>query len=138
MIRIEIRIGEQAMKENYVYPIRIEEVEGKLAIRFLDFPEIIAEADSRETAISVAQETLALTIIDYENAHIPFPEPTTTESDIIFIHIWMPYFRNMTKEVYVKKSVTIPQWLDILAKNNSINFSAALVKGIKSDLGIED
>ena len=37
----------------------------------------------------------------------------------------------------VKKNVTIPQWLDILAKENKVNYSAALVKGIKSMLGIE-
>lgn len=49
----------------------------------------------------------------------------------------MPYFRNASKEIYVKKNVTIPQWLDILAKENKINYSAALVKGIKAELGIE-
>lgn len=46
------------------------------------------------------------------------------------------YCRKIAKEVYVKKNVTIPQWLDILAKERKINYSAALVKGIKMELGI--
>ena len=44
---------------------------------------------------------------------------------------------DVTKEIYVKKNVTIPQWLDLLAKESNINYSAALVKGIKQELGIK-
>jgi post-segregation antitoxin (ccd killing protein) len=39
-----------------------------------------------------------------------------------------------TKEVYVKKTLTIPMSLDIRARENNINFSATLVKGIKDEL----
>ena len=59
------------------------------------------------------------------------------QNDVIYIHVWLPYFRNATKEIYVKKNVTIPQWLDLLAKESNINYSAALVKGIKQELGIK-
>ena len=45
--------------------------------------------------------------------------------------------RRYEKEIYVKKNVTIPQWLDILAKENKVNYSAALVKGLKIALGME-
>ena len=53
---------------------------------------------------------------------------------MIYIHIWLPYYRNISKEVYIKKNVTIPQWLDILAKRKKINYSAALVKGLEHEL----
>ena len=39
--------------------------------------------------------------------------------------------------MHCEKNVTIPQWLDILAKENKVNYSAAMVKGIKLALGIE-
>jgi post-segregation antitoxin (ccd killing protein) len=48
----------------------------------------------------------------------------------------MPYHKSRIKEVYVKKTLTIPSWLDILAKNNNINFSAILVKAIKKELNL--
>ena len=84
-----------------------------------------------------AQECLALEILDYESRGEELPVPTENENDVIYVHIWMPYFRNASKEIYVKKNVTIPQWLDILAKENKVNYSAAMVKGIKLALGIE-
>lgn len=126
------------MKENYVYPATIKSKEGLCRIEFLDFPDIcIVEEETREAAIHSAQEYLALEILDYESRGQELPNPTENEIDIIYIHIWMPYFRNASKEIYVKKNVTIPQWLDILAKENKVNYSAALVRGIKLVLGIE-
>lgn len=126
------------MKENYVYPIRIENESGKYKGTFLDFPDMgLIESDSKEELIHSAQECLALEILDYESRNQELPIPSEEVSGVIFIHIWMPYFRNASKEIYVKKNVTIPQWLDILAKENKVNYSAALVRGIKMALGIE-
>lgn len=127
------------MKENYVFPAKFTETnQGHIDIMFLDFPEIIAQADSMEDAVRAAQEALALTIIAYCDENRDIPEPTPARTDAVYIHIWMPLYKNKAKEVYVRKSVTIPEWLDILAKESSINYSAALVKGIKAELGIED
>ena len=126
------------MKENYIYPAKIKHVDGMYQIQFIDFPEmILIEEPGREEAIRSAQERLALEILDYESRGEELPMPNETETDVIYVHIWMPYFRNAAKEEYVKKNVTIPQWLDILAKEHKVNYSAALVKGIKSELGIE-
>lgn len=126
------------MKENYVYPAKISEENGCVRIQFIDFPDILPiEESTREEAIRSAQSCLALEILDYESRGQVLPVPGEQDKEVIFIHIWMPYFRNAAKEIYVKKNVTIPQWLDILAKENKVNYSAALVKGIKSELGIE-
>lgn len=125
------------MKENYVYPATIEYKNGKCQIKFIDFPDILLiEEETREEAIRSAQECLALEILDYESRGNELPISSENENNVIYIHIWMPYFRNVSKEIYVKKNVTIPQWLDILAKENKVNYSAALVKGIKMALGI--
>lgn len=126
------------MKENYVYPAKIKYDGDICQIKFLDFPNIsLIEDPDKEEAIRSAQEVLALVILDYEKRKQTLPDPSENVNDVIYIHIWMPYFRNVTKEIYVKKNVTIPQWLDNLAKENKVNYSAALVKGIKSELGIK-
>jgi hypothetical protein len=137
-IQIAIFIEVIEMKENYVYPARITSEGDMCQIKFLDFPDMVLVEDTKEDVIHSAQECLALEIIDYETQGKELPVPTENEKDVIYIHIWMPYFRNATKEIYVKKNVTIPQWLDILAKENKVNYSAALVKGIKMELGIKD
>ena len=126
------------MKENYIYPAKITFDNGNYQIRFIDFPNItLIEETTREEAIKSAQECLALEILDYEKNNIKLPIPNEKETDIIYVHIWMPYFRNASKEIYVKKNVTIPKWLDILAKENNLNYSAALVKGLKLELGLD-
>lgn len=125
------------MKENYIYPAKINYVDGKCQLRFIDFPNIVLiESSTLEEAVIAAQENLALEIIDYEDAGKELPKPNESEKDVIYIHIWFPYYRNAAKEIYVKKNVTIPQWLDILAKENKVSYSAALVKGLKQELGI--
>lgn len=137
-IQIIIFLEVANMKENYVYPAKIKFEDDFYQIKFLDFPNMgLIEEKIKEEAIRSAQECLALEILDYESRNIELPVPNENETDVIYIHIWMPYFRNAAKEIYVKKNVTIPQWLDILAKERKINYSAALVKGIKLELGIK-
>lgn len=126
------------MKENYIYPARIEKVGNDFEVTFLDFPNLVTQGKTWDEAINAAQEVLALTLIDLENEDKKIPNPTENIQNVVYIHIWMPRFRMSTKEVYVRKSVTIPESLNILAKEQNINFSAALVKGIKSELGIEN
>lgn len=127
------------MKENYVFPARFERTgQDRLKIIFPDFPEILTEAESFEQALGAAQEALAVTIMGYDAEKRKIPEPSFYQKDVVYVHIWMPFYKNMAREVYVRKSVTIPEWLNILAGKNSVNYSAALVKGIKAELGIEE
>lgn len=132
------------MKENYVYPIKVKEEDGVFLITFPDFPEQVTDAYEESEVIQSAQEVLALCILDNESRGLENPKPSR-EKDIpledgeriIYVHLWMPYFRNVTKEIYVKKTLTIPKWLDLLAKDKNVNFSAVLVSGLKRELGIE-
>lgn len=127
------------MKENYVYPAKIKCDKNMCQITFPDFPNMsIVEEATKENAVRYAQEYLAHEILNYEARNEELPIPNENATDVIYIHIWMPYYRNAVKEIYVKKNVTIPQYLDILAKEHKVNYSAALVKGIKAELGIEN
>lgn len=125
------------MENNYVYPACIKEEDGERLLFFPDFEELVLSIDDTEEYIQEAQTALALTIISYLDEGRKLPVRSDIDSAAIYIHVWLPYFRNMTKEIYVRKTVTIPQWLDELAKNGQINYSACLVKGIKMELGLE-
>jgi len=131
------------VKENYIYPIKIKKEEGIFLITFPDFPEQMTEAEDESGVIRSAQEVLALCIIENEEQGIENPEPSMEGAmdleegeKMIYVHLWMPYFRTITKEIYVKKTLTIPQRLDLLAKEKNINFSAVLVNGLKQELGL--
>ena len=94
-------------------------------------------------ALVDAQECLATAILDLEDRKAPLPK-RKEEKDIIveadqklvYVNVWMPYHRSRVKETYTKKTLTIPVWLDILAKQNNINFSETLVHALKEKLGI--
>ena len=129
------------MKENYVFPAVIEEEENLLNISFPTLGGIATCVERGEDLIGAAQELLALTLIDYQEKHQEVPDAEETIPDaeggkVIFIHVWLPYFRSRTKEVYVKKTLTIPAWLDMLAKQNEVNFSAVLTEALKEKLGV--
>ncbi len=124
------------MKNNYTYPGLIKRENKEIILEFIDFSGLVVSAENEDKLIEAAQEALALTLIDLVSRGKEPPRPSALVEGAIYVQVWLPYYRNMAKEVYVKKTVTIPQWLDLLAKENSVNFSACLVKGIKKELGI--
>ncbi|WP_242963602.1 type II toxin-antitoxin system HicB family antitoxin [Eubacterium sp. An11] len=131
------------VKENYIYPVVLHKEEDGYLITFPDFPDQMTEAENEEEAVKAAQEVLALCISQNEDMGKENPKAKSQEeikidenSKLVYVHLWMPYFRKIEKVVYVKKTLTIPKWLDEMAKEKKINFSAVLVKGLKRELGI--
>ncbi len=125
------------MEESYVYPIKVEKNDECYDISFVDFPDLMTCVENEEEIITEAQDLLGLTIIDYIDRNMELPQSTKNLKDSIYIQVWLPYYRSKVKEIYVKKTLTIPSWLDLLAKEKNINFSATLVKGLKEELGIK-
>lgn len=133
------------MKDNYTYPAIISDNEvGGVDISFPDFNDAMTCSKGKEDFVEDAQDFLALMIADFEDGQRVLPEQNQGKEYIlepsqklVYINVWMPYHRTKIKEVYVKKTLTIPVWLDILAKENNVNFSATLVKGLKETLGLE-
>ena len=133
------------MKENYIYPIILREEGKKYLVTFPNFPDQMTEAETEEEAIVAAQELMALCICDNEDSGRENPKPREQKEielvqgeKLVYVHLWMPYFRQIQKVVYVKKTLTIPMWIDEMAKAKNVNFSAVLVKGLKSELGIDN
>lgn len=132
-------------QQNYTYPVILDYSEPEFINVILpDFNNAVTCTARDEDYITAAQELLSLSILDFENENKELPKSSRTEDinleenqKIVFVNVWMPYFRTKVKEKYVKKTLTIPTWLDILAKNNNVNFSAVLVKGLKEELNIK-
>ena len=58
--------------------------------------------------------------------------------EIVYITLNYEYEKSLIKLAYVKKTLTIPSYLDMLAKNKNINFSQVLQNALKKELGIEN
>lgn len=133
------------MVEHVTYPVLLTKEDGWIIIKIPDFQDCITQAETEEEAIDNAGELIASNSIDLESAGKRLPKPSTYSQfalkegeKLIYVQVWLPYYRKIKKEIYVKKTLTIPQYLNELAKDKDINFSAILVKGIKEELGIYD
>ena len=55
----------------------------------------------------------------------------------MLVNVWMPLVRNELDEQAVKKTLTIPQWLNKLAEAQNVNFSKVLQTALKEYLKIK-
>ena len=134
--------GDNMTNEIYVYPA-IFTYEGEdISISFPDIPEALSCAKNDLEAVKNAKEVLSLSISSREDDNdIPEPTPISKivlESNqiICMIDVWMPYYRALIKTAYVKKTLTIPNWLNVIAEHNKFNFSKILQSYLKERLGI--
>lgn len=117
----------------YVYPAIFRQKESQVVILFPDFDGCLSASDTIKDAPKNAREALGLHLVGYEEENIPIPEPTNIkdlnlkQNEISFlVEIFMPAFRDKVKNSFVKKTLSIPAFLNALGEKNNINFSKLL------------
>lgn len=111
--------------------------EGGFWISFPDIPECLTQGDTMTQAYEMAVEALGLALTDYEQAKIPFPEasdPTTISPEpntfLVVIEFDMLAYKKRTNSRAVKKTLSIPEWLNEAAIAKGINFSQVLQEAL--------
>ena len=129
----------------YVFPALFEKEEnGFYAISFPDVPGCYTGGATLAEAISMAEDALCLMLYDREEDGEPIPVPT----DMLAIPVQENAFVNLIacdtveyRKFYdnraIKKTLTIPNWLNTLADREGLNFSQVLQEGLKGRLGIQ-
>lgn len=107
--------------------------EGGFWISFPDIPECLTEGDNMDDAYNMAVDALGLCLADMEKNNIPFPAPSpvdkiTVDADalLVVIEFDMLAYKKRTSSKSVKKTLTIPAWLNEQAIQLNINFSQVL------------
>lgn len=120
----------------------------------VSFPDIVgchAQGDTIQEAINNAKESLGSILYNMEINHLEIPEPTSLEElslDIEFyeniskkimvqVEIHMPLYRKAINNNSIKKTLTIPQWLNEAAIKENINFSQVLQDALREQLNIK-
>ncbi len=131
-------------KDRYVYPAIFEYAEDGISIEFPDLPGCLPCAQTTEEALKNAKEALGLHLYGMERDKDDIPEPTPANKlkakknqVIVLVETWMPIIRDAIENRAVKKTLTIPKWLNDVAEENRINFSHVLQEALKSHLGIK-
>ena len=132
------------MKDSYEFVAIFNYADDGINISFPDLPGCLSYADTTEEAIKNAEEVLGLVLYDMETENEKIPKATPLE-DIkcnenergVIISVWMPLVRNELDEQCIKKTLTIPQWLNKLAEKENVNFSKLLQSALKEYLKVK-
>lgn len=125
-----------------VYPAVFTKEEIGYSVSFPDLDGCFTEGDTLEEAVEMAQEALGLYLISQEERNIPIPKASDStaikhsDGEIISL-VSTPMERYRRKNKAVKKTLTIPQWLNDEAESRHINFSSVLQNALKRELNLQ-
>lgn len=122
----------------YAYPaIFTPENDGSYSVNFPDLEGCYTCGDSLEDAIEMAEDALALVLYGYEKDERKIPAPSSLDSFELNTGDFLNYiacdtmeYRKMYNNKAVKKTLSIPEWLNEAACSMGINFSQVLQEAL--------
>lgn len=116
--------------------------EGGFWITFPDLPECMTQGDDMQEAYEMAVDALglALTSREEEKEDIPIPSEVShielnANEYCVVIEFDMLAYKKRTNSKAVKKTLTIPEWLNEEAVSLGINFSQVLQEALIQRIG---
>lgn len=118
--------------------------EGGFWISFPDIPECLTEGDSMEQAYEMAAEALGLALSCMEENGQSFPAPSTfnnvcveENAFLVVIEFDMEAYKKKHNSRAVKKTLSIPEWMNEEAIALGINFSQVLQEALMAKIRSE-
>ncbi|MDR1700299.1 MAG: type II toxin-antitoxin system HicB family antitoxin [Lachnoclostridium sp.] len=128
-------------KDNYIFPAIFDYAEDGISIEFPDLPGCLSCADSDAEALHNAKEALRGWLLVSEDGGDDIPEPTSLQDitlqsnqKAILVDVCLALYRDAFKNRSVKKTLTIPSWLNERAEQENINFSYVLQNALKEQI----
>ncbi len=125
----------------YVYPAVFTEEDSGYSINFPDLPNCFTSGQTLGEAIEMAGDVLCLTLYEMEQAGTAIPAPSDlrdvpvgNNEFVNFIPCDTVEYRRFFDNRAVKKTLTVPSWLNDMAERAGINFSATLQSALKQQL----
>jgi predicted RNase H-like HicB family nuclease len=130
----------------YVYPaIFSKEENGQYSVAFPDIDGCFTGGDNMTEAVEMAEDALCLMLYDKEEdgETIPTPsDPMKVETDansfVSLVHCDTLEYRKLYDTKAVKKTLSIPSWLNSQAEKANAPFSQILQKGLREYLCIAE
>ena len=127
----------------YIYPAIFTEEEDGILVDFPDLPNCYTDGANLEEAFENAEDALALALwhLEEERADIPVPSAPAAltapkSASVALVRADTLPVRQMNDTRTVRKNVTLPSWMDTLARERNINFSKLLQNAIRKECGI--
>lgn len=124
------------------YPAVFHKEESGYWISFPDFPECFTEGDDMQQAYERAVDALGLAIVSRKEEKEEIPNPTEVtklkEDDgmVVIIGFDMVAYQKKHNSRAVKKTLSIPEWLNEEAMEMGVNFSQVLQEALLNKLNM--
>lgn len=129
----------------YIYPAIFAKEGAFYTVRFPDLESCYTQGESLQDAYEMASDVLCLTLynLEEEKANIPPASETSAiktgkDEFVSLVACDTLEYRLYYDNKAVKKTLTIPAWLNTMSEREGINFSAVLQAALKSQLNITD
>lgn len=129
------------MKKIYFYPVIFQVEEDGYSVFVPDIPGCMTQGDTMEEALAMVQEAIGLMLEDVAPADYPaasLPQDLVLEKDQFALMV--PFDKLAYDKKYnakaVKKTLSVPKWLDTLATEHNVNFSNILQNALMHELGV--
>lgn len=128
---------------NFFYPaiFTYDDADKSYIVDFIDIKGCTTFGQTLNEAYMMAQDALGLYLLDldeFPSATIPYNTIKLKKNQFIsIIELDLQEYRKKHSNLAVKKTLTIPTWLNTIAEKNNINFSQILQKALKQELNIE-
>ena len=127
----------------YVFPAIFTKEENSYTVDFIDLKGCSTEGKSIEEAYKMAQDAMGLYLYDLSYNQIPMPtipynQITLKENEFItLIYLDLDDYKKSHSNISIKKTLSIPMWLNTIAEKNNINFSQVLQEALKMKLNLK-
>ena len=135
------------LPQRYAYPARFTACHDDgdyWVVRFPDLAGCVTNAETLEETIEQAHNILEdyMALLERDGSDIPKPTPyhaiKASKDEIIqLIVVPMTSARRRWDESVVKKTLTLPRWLDEMGQQAEVNFSQILQDGLRKQLHIQ-
>ena len=115
--------------------------EGGFWVTFPDIPECMTQGDDMQEAYEMAVDALGLSITTMESEKEPIPkascldEIAPEDGILVIVEFDMAEYRRRNCSRAVKKTLSIPEWLNEAAIRENLNFSKVLQEALMVKLG---
>ncbi len=111
--------------------------EGGFWISFPDLPECLTQGDDMSQAYEMAVDALGLAVTSRESEHLTIPEPSEPSqiildknSFLVIVEFDLLAYKKRMESRAVKKTLSIPEWMNEAAISMGINFSQVLQEAL--------
>jgi len=127
------------------YPAIFEKEDTGYSIFFPNIPGCNSEGNTLEEAYEMAKDALGLMYTTYkDDLHREFPAPCDpseiqleASQALVLVEFDSLEYRRKYESKAVKKTLTIPSWLNDMASSANMNFSKVLQEALKQQLHLK-